>query len=157
MGTKKIKADPTKTLMDDAKKYEKRIKEKLSVRVKDIGTDSIPLIKEIGEAYMKAFRKVNGTAFAVQIPRDVLAYLYTYVVNNNISGAAVGLANYNKAELKAARVKDPNFKDTKENQNSLMIGVWDDHTQKIMPMKVFFNELSKDGIEFYDDWNQEWP
>jgi hypothetical protein len=139
--------DSAKTLEADVKSYQKKLDTKLKKYQSIPGVNAVDLGEEIGEAYMRAYRKIYGTAFVVKIPRDILAFLYDYVVQNGLEGAAVGLANYNKAEL--GGINDPYFQPKKENQNAVVIGIWDNN-KGIVP-------YTKNEAQFYDDWNDEWP
>lgn len=143
--------DPTKTLLGDAKIYEKKIIE----RIKKLNeAHAKPIGKEIGEAYMSAFRKVNGTSFVLNLPKDLIAFLYKYLIENSKNGAAVGLANYSSSELAARGLKDPDFEKPRENENTMVVGIYND-SAGIDPMEINIPDGSI--VAIYDDWNTGWP
>jgi hypothetical protein len=138
---------PKKNICDelekDAQKYADRIHKELS----KFEPKMIPVAKEIGEAYMRAFRKANGIPFVVQLSRQTLAYLYKYVIDNGLEGGAVGFATYDENEL--GPVTDPNWDPKKSHQNTGVIGIWDVN-RGIVPFNTSTGQI-------YDDWSQEWP
>jgi len=146
--SKSTLVDLANTLSLDIKVYEKKLDAKLAEYKKGPIADLVDLGEKIGNAYMRGYRKAYGTAYVIKIPKEILAFLYNYAITNGYEGAAVGLANYSKAELVAGGgLYDPFFKPERENQNTVMVGVWD---KGIIPFE-------KSGIKYYDDWNDEWP
>jgi len=127
----------------DPKLHLERVRQKIS----EFPSALTPIPKEVGMAYMKAYQKTHPIPFAFKISKEELAFLYKYVLENNLDGCAIGLGKYDKNELGA--ISDPNWNERRANQNTIVMGMWN-QTANIAPMKI-------DDFEFYFDWHNEEP
>ncbi len=154
-----------KQIRNDAKVYQALIEKKF--KEFNPSKAAVPVTKDVGDAYLRGYRKYNGAPFVIKLSREAIAYLYVQMFDNTVGQGkpmsgdlAVGFANFTPDELQTPLnpiQSDPNWNQTKAYQNTVMLGYWDKN-KGVVP---FNSTIPGTGgpiiVEYYDDWNQEWP
>lgn len=155
-----------KQINKDAMAFQEELNSKFQ-KFNEKAKDAKPITVDVAKAYMRGYRKYNGAPFVIKISRSVIAYLYKQMYEESkakgkpmAGDLAVAIANYTPEELKTPQKpddSDPNWKPEKAYQNAGIIGYWD----KANGVKPFTARIPTPGgiitVEYYDDWNDEWP
>ena len=127
----------------------------------------VPVTKDVGEAYLRGYRKYNGAPFVIKLTRQAIAFLYKQMYEQTVAHGypmsgdyAVGFANFTPEELQSPTKpgdSDPNWKPEKAYQNTVLLGFWDSN-KGVVPFKAAIPGAGGiTFVDYFDDWNQEWP